>query len=322
MQRRFLLFLMLATMISMPSLAPAALVPAAIGFDYLHLPDGTEVGVWYPASGKPVSQVLGLWAQETVPGTTPVGSKLPLIVMSHGSGGSFAEHVDTAMALARAGFVVAALTHPGDNWQDQSQTINIARRPAALEALIDFMLGQWRYHGVIDPARIGAFGFSSGGFSVLAAAGGKPDLALMASHCAAHPNFYDCGLIKAGLKAAAPWPGFHDKRIRALVVAAPALGFTFGRGGLSAVKVPVQLWRAGDDHVLPAPYYADAVRADLPAPPEFHNVPGANHLDFVAPCVAGFEHIPACVSAPGFDRAAFHKQFNADVVRFFVQQLG
>lgn len=37
------------------------------------------------------------------------------IAMSHGTGGSLSSHIDTANALARAGFVVLAVTHIGDN---------------------------------------------------------------------------------------------------------------------------------------------------------------------------------------------------------------
>jgi predicted dienelactone hydrolase len=113
-----------------------------------------------------------------------------------------------------------------------------------------------------------------------------------------------------------------DRRIKALVVAAPALGFTFANG-LAEVTQPVQLWRADDDQVLPAPAYADAVRAALPSPPEFHEVVGAGHFDFLAPCsekLAQFVPI-ICRSAPGFDRAAFHARFDAAVVTFFRRTL-
>jgi predicted dienelactone hydrolase len=40
------------------------------------------------------------------------------------------------------------------------------------------------------------------------------------------------------------------------VVAAPALGFTFSPDGLKNVTVPVQLWRAEDDVIVPHPRYA------------------------------------------------------------------
>jgi predicted dienelactone hydrolase len=100
--------------------------------------------------------------------------------------------------------------------------------------------------------------------------------------------------------------------LKALVVAAPALGFTF-TGGLDDLRIPVQLWRADDD----------AVRAALPTAPEFHAVPGAWHFDFLTPCSAELQKIapPICRSARGFDRAAFQETFNATVVEFFQREL-
>ena len=306
-----------------PLLAQAAPEPPAAGFERVRLPDGTEAGIWYPAPGTPARQRLALYEQEVVTASAPAGTGLPLVVMSHGTGGVFSGHLDTAAALARAGFVVAALTHPGDNYQDQSAATELGARPAALAALVGYMLDGWSSRGVIDPARIGAFGFSSGGFTVLAAAGGRPDPSRLAGHCAEHPAFFDCGLVRSRGERPAAIEGFppRDDRIKALVVAAPALGFLFDRTGLEPVTVPVQLWKAGDDRILPAPFYADAVRAGLPAAPEFHDVPGAGHFDFLAPCAPGTPPLPICASAPGFDRHAFHEGFNAEVVRFLSEHL-
>jgi predicted dienelactone hydrolase len=184
------------------------------------------------------------------------------------------------------------------------------------------MLGAWTGHEAIDPRRVGAFGFSAGGFTVLAAAGGRPDLSLVGPHCRAHPGFFDCGLVTAHggsvpANIAVHWQA--DTRIKAVVAAAPALGFAFDRPGLARVRVPVQLWAGGDDHILPAPFYADAVRSALPRAPEFHVEPGAGHFDFLAPCTPALARIAPeiCASAPGFDRTAFHARFNAEIVRFF-----
>jgi predicted dienelactone hydrolase len=114
-----------------------------------------------------------------------------------------------------------------------------------------------------------------------------------------------------------------DRRIRAAVVAAPAIGFTFRGAGLRNVHLPIQLWRAEDDHILPSPDYAEAVRDALPHPPEYHVVPGADHFDFLAPCSEALASaVPViCQEQGGFDRAAFHRMFNQDVVRFFEQTL-
>ncbi|MEJ8630131.1 hypothetical protein P0F65_10375 [Sphingomonas sp. I4] len=90
---------------------------------------------------------------------------------------------------------------------------------------------------------------------------------------------------------------------------------------MAAVRIPVQLWRADKDEILPAPFSADAVREALPVQPEFHGVPGAGHFDFLAPCADPSAMPELCESAPGFDRVAFHKQFNLEVVRFFSTSL-
>jgi predicted dienelactone hydrolase len=291
-----------------PSPGPAPMTRPADGtvFSRLVVPDGDgpaiEAGVWSP------------------PG--PV-SGLPLVVISHGNGGDFRSHEDTAQALARAGFVVAALTHTGDNWRDQSRATDVAARPRQLSVLIDYMLTGWEGRAAIDPERVGAFGFSAGGFTVLTAAGGEADLSRIAEHCRAHPGFYDCRLIAARPVGPETPRWTHDPRIKAVVVAAPALGFAFTREGLAAAKQPVQLWQAGSDEVLPAPWYVEPVREALPTKPEFHRVDGAGHFDFLRPCTPQLAAAaPAiCAPTPGFDRAAFHIRFNEEVVRFLKDRL-
>ncbi len=108
-----------------------------------------------------------------------------------------------------------------------------------------------------------------------------------------------------------------------MVSAAPAVGYAFSKAGLSKVTVPLQLWRAENDQILPDPFYASAVRANLPKAPDWHVVPGAGHFDFLTPCNAqGLKDAAfICASAPGFDREAFHQDFNAKVVGFFKANL-
>jgi predicted dienelactone hydrolase len=305
---------------------------ASVGFTMRSVPDGAnppiEIGIWYPALAPAHPTAVALFTQMVAPDAPVQGRSHPLVVMSHGNGGEFSGHGDTAYALAEAGFVVAAPTHTGDNYRDQSRATDIGFRVQQVSAVIDFMGRAWQA-GAIDPARIGGFGFSAGGLTVLIAAGGEPDLSRIGAHCTEHPAFFDCRLlaehhVRPPPAGAKPLPFPHDTRMRAIVVAAPALGFTFTPDGLRHVTVPVQLWRADADTILPAPYYADAVRAALPAPPDFHTVPNAGHFDFLAPCSAALAHIapPICVSAPGFDRARFHAVFNDAVVAFFKRTLG
>ena len=248
-----------------------------------------------------------------------------------GTAGSLASHYDTALALARAGFVVIALTHNGDNSQDQSYTgnnINLIERPRQLELVIDFVLKDWGDHSRIDPRRIGVFGFSLGGFTVLVESGGIPDLGRMKQLCNERPSAPECDFIRkrrgdmlAPVANAPAW--VQDDKIRAAVVAAPAVAYLFPPGGLRQVRIPVQLWRAAADQNAPDAWNSALVAAGLPVEPELHTVPYANHYAFLPPCTDTLRQFAAfiCADEPGFDRAGFHRQFNQEVVAFFEKTL-
>jgi len=287
------------------------------------------ITVWYPTSARSLPTTLLGVTLITAARDGPVhGERLPLVVLSHGNGGGPGSHVDLALALADAGYVVAAPAHAGDNFEDgsgMSTPMFWSNRNQELRGTLDYLLNSWPGRSHIDPARIGAYGFSAGGFTVLTAVGGRPDLRLISSHCATHPEFV-CDVLRAGNSAlvrdnAETVDVFAaDKRIRAVVLAAPGLGFTFAKGGLSNVAVPVQLWTGEKDRVTPYASNAAIIRGELGEHVEAHSVPHAGHLSFLAPC--RLLRPPAlCRDEDGFDRAEFHRRMNADVVDFFNRAL-
>lgn len=294
-----------------------------VGFQAVSIPVPGDTpmsgAIWYPADAPEAEVPLALFRQPVAVDAAVAGRRHPLVVISHGTGGSLVDHHDTARALAQAGFVVAAINHTGDTRGDRSRALRITERPAQLIHLIDYMTLAWPGHDTIDAKRVGAFGFSSGGFTVLAAIGGEPDMKLVAPHCAEHPKFYMCAMPQGAGVGAMPTtiaPVSHDRRIRAAVVAAPALGFAFEPSGLKGVSIPVQLWRAEQDMVLPHPYYAEVVHRLLPKA-EYQVVAGAGHFDFMAPCSEALAKVAPMICPNTIDRPAFHKAFNTDVVRFF-----
>jgi len=299
----------------------------AAGIQRLETPaaEGAEPlrgAIWSPCA-RPAGEVR--LRRILVPGVKdcPVaGERLPLVVISHGFNGWFGGHHDTAAALADAGFVVAAITHAGELSRRWRFT-----RPAAIKRLIDHMLERWPERARIDADRIGFFGFSRGGFTGLVAIGGVPDFRRIVDHCRRVRSDPVCRPVSQPARqdrrrVAAPAPRYvHDPRIKAAVIAAP-LGVVFGRDGLKAVRVPVQLWRAEKDERALFPHHAEAVADALPVKPDYRVAP-AGHFAFLTPCTpAQAAAVPAlCRDAVGFDRVAFHQRFNAEIVAFFRKHL-
>jgi predicted dienelactone hydrolase len=225
--------------------------------------------------------------------------------------------------------VVAAVTHTGDNYRDKSQVGRLDNRPRHIMRVIDYMLASWQHHDVLNPARVGMFGFSAGGFTALVAIGGTPDMRKVAPYCAAHPDDWACRMLKdhkvdlSADKSVAETNWVHDPRIAAAVIAAPAVGYAFSAEGLADVKIPIQLWRGDSDEILPHPNYAQAIYDRLPAKPEYHVVANAGHFAFLAPCSPALAAMvpEICRDPAGFDRTAFHREFNAAVVAFFKAKL-
>ena len=285
------------------------------------------VALWYPTAATPRATTFISGNLLSVARDSRVkGSKLPLVVISHGNDGSALSHVDLAMELASAGYVVAAPTHAGDNYADRSRQASPAifnQRAEQLRATLDYVLTHWPQRATIDPSRVGAYGFSAGGFTVLTLAGGRPDMTLIREHCVREPEFICSVLAHVGSPLVRGTGGASaftaDARIRAAAVAAPGLGFTLA-GGLSDVRIPVQVWHGEKDDTVPHATNSRIVEQALGARAEPRMLPGATHLAFLAPC--GLLKPPAlCRDPAGFDRMAAHKTMNAEVIRFFNERL-
>lgn len=281
------------------------------------------VGVWYPTDSSAAPGPMGAIQDAAV-----TGKGLPLVVISHGNGGGMASHIDLALALSGAGYVVAAPMHAGDNFQDPSASGSAALysgRNRQLRETIDHMLSKWKARDALDPEKLGAFGLSAGAFTVLTVAGAQPDMKLISQHCAASPEFV-CTVLKHFksplLSADGPLgePMQASPGIKAVALAAPGLGFTMTPSALAGVKVPVQLWSGDKDEAVPFATNAKVIMDGLGQRVEFHAVPNASHVSFLAPC--GPVQIPElCTDPEGFDRVAFHRAMNAAVIKFFDRTL-
>lgn len=251
------------------------------------------------------------------------GEKRPLIVISHGFGGTNLGHHDTAEVLANAGFVVVAINHPDDTAANQEREHNLKAlisRPMDVKRVIDFMLGSSSDAGKIDPKSIGFFGFSRGGYTGLVLAGANPDFQALRSHCqdktgATCTPVNQNALPKGALQ--------HDQRIKAFVIADPLSSVFSAPSSVKNVTAAIQLWGSqyGGDGV--SPENLQTVARNLPVKPDFHVVPNSEHFAFLTVCPAELvKSLPEiCTDRPGFDRAAFHQDLNKQVVAFLKAHL-
>src|SRR5262249_4186205 len=141
--------------------------------------------------------------------------------------------------------------------------------------------------------------------------------------CRAGAMLAKCQAVREGrVPTAVPT---HDPRIKAAILADPAVfEGLFTRERLAGVTIPLLLWRSalGGDGV--APEAIDAVEPLLPVRPDYRIAANSAHFSFIAPCSPELaKAVPVlCTDPPGFDRGAFHDEFNGAAVSFFRTHLG
>jgi predicted dienelactone hydrolase len=291
-------------------------------------PEAIPVALFYPTQAPARTIPMGPFTVRVAPMAPPDAKAKGLIVISHGTGGSELNHGNLAEALARSGYVVAALRHPGDNYQDMSVWQKplgafFSERPRQVSRLIDALLSDpdWkdRIAGDARGPRIGAVGHSAGGYTVIALAGGQPDLSLIFAHCernrADDPIF--CRRTGQAPTALPKIEGTTDPRIRAVAAMAP-LGVVFTAPSLAAIRIPTAIYAAELDRWLVPRFHAAWIAQNMPRA-EFHSVDNAWHFAFMdrpstpVPTPDG----DAAADPPGFDRAALLAQLAVDIPAFF-----
>lgn len=300
-----------------------ATISHAAGIKFADVPASAEgpalkAVIWTPCALPAEPMALGPFVLSGKHNCPTVGENLPLVVISHGHGGSLLNHYDLAERLADSGFIVAAISHPGDTHADMSRSEDesvFVERPMDIKRLIDYMLSASLDAHRIDSEKIGFFGFSRGGYTGLVLAGGNPDFLHANLHCP-DPAFPICKQLRRKIVPRGPLT--HDPRIKAYVLADPFDVFPTAKS-VRDIKAPIQLWASqfGGEGVLPEAVHQLARL--LPNAPDFHVVPEAAHFAFLPPCTPQFANsAPAlCVDRTGFDRVTFHHAFNEEVLRFF-----
>jgi predicted dienelactone hydrolase len=297
------------------SAAPAQAQVGQTGFPLAHLP----VTLTYPTAAASQPTVLGPFTIDVAMNAPVRPGRHPLVVISHGNGGSAIADFALAAAFAKAGFVVAQPLHRGDNFRDTSKAGPDAwrTRPVEVTQVIDALARSPQWSGSVDTTRVGVHGMSAGGVTALSLAGAQWNMLNLVRHCnqfvTEDPAFCFNGatqpeqravrqasfdrarnvptvFLPSDLKAlhggrtptadnADPRP---DPRVASVTLAVP-VGVVFTAESLARIRVPVGVVSASDDLVLLPRFHSSYVLQHCKACRSLIDLPSAGHFDVLWP---------------------------------------
>ena len=312
-------------------------------------------GIWYPAAqeateapvviGPPGLPFLlrGWVARDAAPADSAIG--LPLILLSHGTGGSRNDLYWLAERLVQDGFIVAAVTHHGNSIQADDLTAQgfflFWERAREMTVLLDRILEDEVFGPRIDPARIGAAGLSLGGNTMALLAGGRLDIESYYAYCQGpEAKAADCepppespftvddietliesnDRIRASIDSAdGDW---REDRIRAVYAIAPAALAAMPRSGAAGIEIPLRVAVGDQDEMAPLATNAQPLAESAPRA-ELWVLPGVDHYTFLGPCGWAGELVlgEICAESQQLPRTRTLERVAADASAFFGRTL-
>ncbi|MGB8458253.1 MAG: alpha/beta hydrolase [Candidatus Acidiferrum sp.] len=305
--------------------------------------------IWYPVDPTAVEQTQWVGspaspfakAGRAAPDAPVIAApaKLPLILLSHGTCGSSLMMAWLGTALASHGYIAAAVNHPGNNGLEPYTLEGFSiwwERDSDLTAVLNAMLADSIFGPRIDSTRIGAAGFSLGGFTVIEIAGGIGEFSRFQDFCkspradgmcADLPEFPGLSAkvsalaktdlaLQAALREGAE--SHRDSRIRAVFAIAPALGQAFIPDSLAKISIPVQILAGSADSIVPLDTSAKFFAAHIPGA-QLTIIQDVGHYTFLATCLPlGDQSKPQlCLDKAGVLRDDIHAQTANLAYHFF-----
>ncbi len=288
------------------------------------------VAVTYPTNVPEKAVRFGPFEMNLAIGAEVAKGTFPLVIISHGSGGSNLGHRSIAFALAKQGFVVAMPLHPENNYKNNSAegTVkNWKNRPKHIKTAIDALLLNPKLSPNINIDKIAVIGHSAGGYTALAVAGGMAQTNSIIELCNKKLLLKErmCGLVKDHKLTPAQIENRRDQRVKAIVLMAPVGVLFTQKDSLEQVNIPVLVMRAENDAELTEPYQSEMIAQNMKDKEmlTYRVIKNAGHYSFITPFpdaikseagVAGEDPV-------GFDRKAFHKRLSAEIVTYLLRVL-
>lgn len=283
-----------------------------------------RITVWYPARADaptrsidfPPDQPLFQVGRVAPDAPFADAARRPLILLSHGFGGSARMMGWLGLALAERDYVVVAVDHPGNNGVDPPTVAGSLLwwdRADDLKVALATVLADPELSAHVDPRRIGVAGFSIGGLTALVAGGARIDPARMVRFCHDHPDDGTCkpqlefalsneaavaalGSAELAAERAKAGDDHAIENVQAVFAMAPVIQ-PLVPASLRTLSEPVAIMVGDADATVPAATHAEIAASMIPGA-RLTLLPGVTHYDFLADCTAvALDKLPVCHDA-------------------------
>ncbi|SEM17894.1 Predicted dienelactone hydrolase [Aquimarina amphilecti] len=229
------------------------------------------VEIWYPTSDTLTnketkkSQKQLFKTIETIKSATIANEKFPLLIVSHGTGGNRFSLTWFIEKMVREGFIVVSLDHYGNSTFNKlpREFVKWWERAIDVQYVLTRVLKDEEIGTKIDSSRIGGVGFSLGGYTNIALAGGYVDRTIRESEKAEDRempaefpetdeiiDFENDSLIVSSYNKYKDH--VKDDRIKSFFVMAPAIGFGFhSKEQTDKITAPIFIVAGEGDLVAP-----------------------------------------------------------------------
>jgi predicted dienelactone hydrolase len=301
--------------------------------------ENSRVAIWYPGGG---TGSLALYADspvfrgvEAMFDADTANGQHPVVLFSHGMGGSDRAQAWLAADLAGRGAIVLMVNHPNSTWGDFDMAKGVSHwtRAADLSAALDMLIGDPMFEGHIDASRVMAAGFSFGGWTALSLGGMIGNLEGSVEACTTYRESMEaCAMllsedVSMQSQDQEKWnASYADARITHVAAVDPGFVWGLDASNTAALVPGTLLIGLGNAETrLSATNFDESGLAALLPEAHILRLDPAFHFSAMPLCkpdgaaiLRAEDDDPVCTDPPGADRAAVH----AAIVDAMAKNLG
>ncbi len=274
---------------------------------------------------------------KTIPNATISNKKFPLLIISHGTGGNRFSLTWFIERMVKEGYIVVSLDHYGNSTFNKipREFVKWWERAIDVQYVLTQVLKDEDIGAKIDTSRIGGVGFSLGGYTNIALAGGYVNRTLtddeteedrkMPSEFPETDEIIDFDNDSLIVLSYNTYKDYvKDERIKAYFVMAPAIGFGFhSKEQTNEITAPIFIVAGKGDLVAPVKKNAEKYHLLIKSSKMHLFDKNVGHYIFLNEATEfGKEVAPSItVDNPGVDRNEIHEKSLELAVEFFNRTL-